>query len=459
MTERMSFRLLNFGRGRFLAILFIFNVAIIFKYISSVGIKDTSLSKNDWSNAASATDISSVYTPAPAIFSLKEEALSSVRLQSSSNRTIKTIRLLGERHSGTTYLTRYLQGCFSEHQVLDQLVRKKHWFQPSPQDIVHAFQMVGEESRLDAITESQRPVRGEKSWSEMAQDPLLRGLFSESFVLYVVRDPYQWIEAMRQKPWHWPNHLQVIPKNQTSVTSMRYDPGKREGIRHERSRLLQEGLEKRQKSGTAHSGGVRIQKSYVEYKTLNWMEFVRAPLRLVDEDLVSTRSMKICTKGFRNGSISPCLQNHSYIPPLVRHIPKPFLRNLPFDVNDAIYELESSTGEAYKDPLSLRVAKIKNCLGLVESWDLGGFAVVRYEDVLGGIPDTDAQLNALVADLERLLGKTSNCPPHESIVKKPYSIPEDFAEWISNHTDWETEKYLGYRSRTSDAPNCKGCRL
>ena len=58
------------------------------------------------------------------------------------NSRIDNVRILGERHSGTTYLTRYLQTCFSDHQVMDLLVRTKHWFQPSPDEIVKAASVV-----------------------------------------------------------------------------------------------------------------------------------------------------------------------------------------------------------------------------------------------------------------------------------------------------------------------------
>jgi hypothetical protein len=63
-------------------------------------------------------------------------------------RPVKRIVLLGERHSGTTFVTKYLQDCFDGNSrtdvksdvntvvVSDRFVNTKHWFQPSPEYIV-----------------------------------------------------------------------------------------------------------------------------------------------------------------------------------------------------------------------------------------------------------------------------------------------------------------------------------
>jgi hypothetical protein len=328
--------------------------------------------------------------------------------------------------------------------VVDVLVRGKHWFQPSPEAIVKAANAVDKEILADT-TDFTRLVPGHMSWWDMAHDPELRGVFSNSFVLYMVRNPYQWIDAMRRKPWHWPNHLKIVPRNQTTIAITRYDPKKQVGKR----RALQSVAEDLPIDGTMGDvppGPVTIQKSYVEYETLSWDQFIRAPLRLVDEDTAAAISAKICAKGFPRGTLSPCLQNRSYVPPLVRHIPRSFLRNLPFAVNDVIYELQPN-GEAFDDPLSLRAAKIRNILGLADVWDFGGFAVVRYEEVLGA-NDDDAKLNALVEDLEKLLGMSSHCHPHQHVPKMPYTIPDEFMEWIGQHAEWETEMRIGYYQKS-----------
>jgi hypothetical protein len=385
----------------------------------------------------------------PPIFGSNNNSSFSVVLRPFPNRKIGNIRILGERHSGTTYLTRYLQQCFSERQIMDLMVRTKHWFQPSPGAIIKAASIAGKEGLADS-TDFIRPVPGQLSWWDMAHEPTARQTFSNSFVIYLVRDPYQWIEAMRRKPWHWPNHLRILPRNQSEVAAMKYDAEQQTG---KLRRTQQTGADypKQQTIPTddlAPEGPVRIQKSYIEYETLDWTLFVQAPLRLTHEDVAAAGSVKICSKGFPKGTLSPCLQNISYVPPLVSHIPRSFLRNLPFDVNHVVYELQSD-GEAFNNPLALRAAKIRNILGLAEVWDLGGFVVVRYEDLLDA-NDNGAMLTTLVTELEKMLDVSSHCQPHRNATKSPYSLPNEFVEWIGQHAQWETEGYLGYTRKAID---------
>ena len=131
------------------------------------------------------------------------------------------------------------------------------------------------------------------------------------------------------------------------------------------------------------------------------------------------------------------------MPPTLSHIPRAFLRNLPFGVNNAVYELKLDT-LPFEHPLALRAAKIRNLLHQVQAWDLGGFAVIRYEDILGGSGNNISNLNALVQHVADALGTESECPPHKSLSKKPYVLPEGFAKWVGDHTDWEIESRVGY---------------
>lgn len=79
------------------------------------------------------------------------------------------ISLIGERHSGTTWITNELRKCFPTLDVKPKLVRWKHWFQEK--NIVNA--------------RNQKPA----------------------VVIAQFRNIYDWTEAMRQGPHHSPNHL------------------------------------------------------------------------------------------------------------------------------------------------------------------------------------------------------------------------------------------------------------
>ncbi|GKY92124.1 hypothetical protein MPSEU_000183800 [Mayamaea pseudoterrestris] len=87
-----------------------------------------------------------------------------------------TIHLLGERHSGTKWMTAHLTECFANNKtrvrVVSALSRWKHWFQEN-------------------------------------------GAYASrsSIVVAQFRDVHQWVEAMRINPYHAPNHFNLTWKD------------------------------------------------------------------------------------------------------------------------------------------------------------------------------------------------------------------------------------------------------
>ena len=93
-----------------------------------------------------------------------------------NNKTVEKIILLGERHSGTNWITDYLTSCF-DIKVDNHYKRYKHWFQ---------------EDDIERVPEQS------------------------AVVIVMFRDPFDWIEAMRVEPHHSPYHLKWIhPFNQS----------------------------------------------------------------------------------------------------------------------------------------------------------------------------------------------------------------------------------------------------
>lgn len=88
-----------------------------------------------------------------------------------SARAITSIHLIGERHSGTKWMTRHLEECFGHQvKVLNRYTRYKHWFQYDDAD-------------------SREP--------------------NSALVVAMFRDPYDWLDSMRGKPYHSPNHFDL----------------------------------------------------------------------------------------------------------------------------------------------------------------------------------------------------------------------------------------------------------
>eukprot|EP00804_Cyclotella_cryptica_P016976 CCRYP_001902-RC/>CCRYP_001902-RC protein AED:0.33 eAED:0.33 QI:0/1/0/1/1/1/2/0/345 len=82
---------------------------------------------------------------------------------------VEKIVLLGERHSGTNWITYHLQDCFSHGiQVTPHYSRFKHWFQ---------------------------------------KEDLYRGATNSAVVVSMFRDPYDWVWAMKERPHHAHDHI------------------------------------------------------------------------------------------------------------------------------------------------------------------------------------------------------------------------------------------------------------
>ncbi|KAL9186933.1 hypothetical protein ACHAXT_010653 [Thalassiosira profunda] len=96
----------------------------------------------------------------------------------SSAQSIQSIHLIGERHSGTKWITSHLQQCFGDQlPVFNRYTRWKHWFQKDDVDD-------------DKSQEEGRNYHPTNS----------------SLVVAMFRDPIDWVNSMRKKPYHSPVH-------------------------------------------------------------------------------------------------------------------------------------------------------------------------------------------------------------------------------------------------------------
>ncbi len=95
---------------------------------------------------------------------------------------IRSIIILGERHSGTTFFTKYLQDCFPKINVGDTFVNNKHWMQHDPEYL------------LRSVYDESTPFL----WKEIVQhsdilsEPISNSYFQNSLVLVLIRNPYDW---------------------------------------------------------------------------------------------------------------------------------------------------------------------------------------------------------------------------------------------------------------------------
>ena len=309
---------------------------------------------------------------------------------------IRRIILIGERHSGTSYTTELLRRCFPRLNVDDFFVRFKHWFQPTPEFIVNVT------SQLDIKQEGgsgvdMAKVRG--VWQKLAANKDPKSAFENTLLITMFRNPYDWMEAMRVGPHHWPNHFRSI--------SPRNPEGKRP-----------------------------------LYEFFPWQQFVAANMTLAYDDV--TVRPKLCQNGYPFGTVSPCHKSLKTYPPEVRKDYQTDLSEmpdiLPFSGTHPIYELRSD-GTPFKHPLELRAAKIRDFLDIPNHWNLGGFMTLQHEDI-------NMKGSAfLLEQVSKIVGMKPSCEPDPPKRQKLKQLNPEWTAWISEHADWEAEASVGYSKR------------
>ena len=238
--------------------------------------------------------------------------------------------------------------------------------------------------------------------------PILRGGgdFSRHIVVVAVRNPVDWVAAMHAKPYHSPGHIAGFSSNINNNA---------------------------------------------EVIPLSWQDFVSRPWTThrsqIDAQLRNQSNARElhykpqCQEGFAFDQVVPCQMDNVSYP----YIPPTRLRGFA-----PLYELQQHTArqqQPYQHILQLRADKITNfCLQLPLLYpNLGGFVVVRYEDLL--LHGTRQVLLEPVADL---VGLPSELPPQcrptppQPKRLRQRAVPPDFRQWIVNHLDADRERLLGY---------------
>lgn len=277
------------------------------------------------------------------------------------------IHIVGERHSGTKWITKELQKCFSNApesapfvgKIHRDFIRSKHFFQP-----LHSG-----------------------------------GNFLRSIVVVIVRDPVDWVSAMNEMPYHSPGHVASINSNN-------------------------------------------------EVTPLPWADFVSRPWTMPrpksDKELLKRmatepilRSERLCQSTFRFDEVVPCTLNST-----IQEFPTGMLRSM-----YPVYELKrDGSGDAYRNILELRADKIANhVLHLPLLFSLGGYVLVRYEDLL------EKGTQFLMEQVSQVIGLQGTLPqqckpaePQPDRLRQRI-VPKGLKEWIDSNMDVHTERLLGYR--------------
>lgn len=291
-----------------------------------------------------------------------ETVITTMRRKDISNRPpkkVKRISLIGERHSGTNWIMNHLTDCFrsEELEVKDSLTRYKHWFQD------------------DAVERITMP-------------------HVETVVVAQFRNIYKWMESMRERPHHSPQHYDTLNK-----------------------------------------------------KMLDWETFATKPWSMnrvaQDEKLrrdsflngTKSSSMIECHSQYKYNQINSCVE----YPYNETEIKK--LQNFGAAFYAPKYELlEDGSGRPYSSIVNMRADKIRNFISVAEFDWVKQLLVVRYEDLF--LDGTESLIKAI----EELTGVNATCDIFKpQAKKKQLSLPKLQKDWMEKHVDWKAENMIGYR--------------
>ena len=109
-----------------------------------------------------------------------------------SKMPLTNIVVLGERHSGTTFFTKYLSDCFPKANVRDTFVNNKHWMQFDPDyllDVVASDHASSAPSLWqDIVKDKDNGILDKYAPSKQSSNKYFRN----SFVVILFRNPYDW---------------------------------------------------------------------------------------------------------------------------------------------------------------------------------------------------------------------------------------------------------------------------
>lgn len=261
---------------------------------------------------------------------------------------VTRIALIGERNSGTTWIYDELKTCFGKQvDITRGLNRYKHWFQ----------------------TDTSTLPR------------------SNTIVLAMFRDPYDWVAAMKRRPHHAPNHL--------------------------------------------HFGD-----SYIDFMDTPWTMD-----RPENEKQYENITGPICQEGFHYHQIVPCLRPESKSLNETEH-------KKSFSAWDPQYELrQDGSGLPFDNLLEMRASKIRNHLS-IQHWDwISHLEVIQYENMLRNGTGPMLRFLELLLSHGRgspmIFANCSDIPPAPERLNK-YKHRPKFLAAVDERTEWDTESLIGY---------------
>lgn len=297
---------------------------------------------------------------------------------------ITRIALLGERNSGTNWLTDELTKCFAPIPLVNvtpSLTRWKHWFQE------------------DIDTEYTRSVNGESYRRQVKDD---ENSEVTTLVIAEFRNVYDWVESMRNRPHNMPSHMN---QDWYSFLSTPWSMP-----RPERDLTLWNSKGKYVQLGDSNSSETSVMK-------------------------------RICQSDFAYNQVISCVKG-TVPQKRKKHQGKNHYHRILRSEYEPIYELRNDgSGLAYGNILEMRRDKIRNHLSVGKwKWVENRVISVQYERLL--VEGT----GWLLDEISSLTGLKPQCNVTAPQPERLSHYPKEpgFVEWVGEHVDWETEALIGY---------------
>lgn len=368
---------------------------------------------------------------------------------------LTAIRLIGERHSGTTWITAALLKCFPSVNVHNVVVNQKHWIQHSPEHVVSMFRKRNLSQNALHVESFGARAGAQFTWRDIALADNPKEVFNQTFVIAIFRDPYSWMEAMRFKPHHWPYHIKII--DHTDDPTQQNHPQQPSPAYTGQDLAFLDFVEmnstirKYQNESNLHDAPWQQKPKYpkkrmIRATPLPWRQFVEQAMIMMvnapEEEPEHQVGERMCQKGYDFGTISPCYGTQRFA---FNGFTAIELSKLGGSYHNPVYE-HRSNGTPYAHPLELRSAKIKNVMELPRNWNLGGFLPVMYEDLKKN--GTQFLLDRIAKEfgLSELVKDCNPTPPNPR--KGSHELELEWEQWITQNTDWEMEARVGYKPRT-----------
>lgn len=300
-----------------------------------------------------------------------------------NNATVEQIVLLGERNSGTNWVTSLLASCFPDIPVSTYLAGWKHWFQ--------------EDLKCKGDARTDHP---DCKYVDIVQ--------IKTFVVQTVLNPYDWVEGMRLTPRDYPNHMKMKWNDFVTTPWTMRRPARDIIYENHTGRLCQ--------------------------YAFRYNEVI--PCHLDKRKMGKrARNERYRNEDKRNGVIRyyPSIYGDKFQPP-ANHT----------GASSPVYEMRrDGSGEPYASLVDMRSDKLRNHLNVAKWKWIHGHELAHFDRMAD--PEYLWEFLHRIEKHVGLNATCSNIPlPKWKTKKYNENATKEFMDWITDRVDWETEALVGY---------------